>query len=311
MIRLLGRLRPRRAADHRTLLWALGLFPGAVILACAVPELRYWLIPLGLYLGFCAGMLSHNHNHCPTFHSRRANAAFAAWLSFFYGYPLFAWAPTHNANHHKLVNRPGDNTITWRITRRHTAWAAWTYAFVSLNAQAEPVQAFVRKARRDNPALWRQIVVQYVVVLGGHLAILAIAMLLHGPGLGASVYACACLLPAVFAMWSTQFLGYLQHVDCDPWSPYNHSRNFVSKVSNWLTFNNGLHTAHHETPGAHWSTLPARHQQLAGHVDPALQQGGILSFVVRSYLLAPFSPRHRTRQIGRAAYDPPEHHAAP
>jgi beta-carotene hydroxylase len=105
-------MRLRHRADRRTLLWAFGFFPAVMGCAYAHPHGLVWTLPFALYIGFCAGVFAHNHNHCPTFRSRTANAFFAAWVSVFYGYPIFAWIPTHNLNHHKYKNGPGDATIT-------------------------------------------------------------------------------------------------------------------------------------------------------------------------------------------------------
>src|SRR5262249_19634970 len=91
-----------------------------------VAALQYWrptpvpfLAPLSGYLAPSARILAHNHNPCPTSRGRRATRAFGIWLSFFYGYPTFAWIPTHNLTPHKFVNGPGDATIPWRHTNRH------------------------------------------------------------------------------------------------------------------------------------------------------------------------------------------------
>src|ERR1051325_2531309 len=90
--------------DWRTLFWAFGLMPLVPALAYLRPALAPWLVPLALYASYCSGVLAHNQNHSPTFVGRRANAAFSAWLSVFYGFPLFAWVPTHNQNHHRYLN---------------------------------------------------------------------------------------------------------------------------------------------------------------------------------------------------------------
>ena len=111
------------------------------------PRLIPWLLPLSLYFGFCAGVFSHNHNHCPTFKSRRLNAFYSAWLSVFYGFPTFAWIPTHNLNHHKYVNKAGDATITWRYSKRNTWLIASTYYFVSAYWQSGPLKEYIAKAQ--------------------------------------------------------------------------------------------------------------------------------------------------------------------
>ena len=295
----------RNRSDYRTLVWAFVFFPGSVIAQYAFPALAGWLLPVGIYLGFCAGIFSHNHNHCPTFKSRRANAFYSAWLSAFYGYPTFAWIPTHNLNHHKYVDRAGDATITWRITKKNSLLMAVLYFFVSAYWQSGPITEYIRKARRQSPAIFRQIIFQYVVVAGTHVGMLTLAVWLHGIPRGLIVYLSALGIPALFALWSMMFTNYIQHVHCDPWSAHNHSRNFVSPLNNFFVFNNGFHTVHHENPGVHWSKYPALHAKIADEIDPALNESTIIGYCLKVYILGAFFPRFRTHQIGRAAYDPP------
>ncbi len=295
----------RHGSDWRTCFWAFVFFPVLGFAPYVEPRLVPWLLPLSLYFGFCAGVFSHNQNHCPMFKSRAYNSFYAAWLSVFYGFPTFAWIPTHNLNHHKYVNKAGDATITWRYSKKNTWLVASTYYFVSAYWQKGPIDEYIRKARESNPRVYRQIVMQYTTVFGGHAALLAIAMLVRGPGVGALVYAFGFFIPALFAAWSMIFINYIQHVHCDPWSEHNHSRNFVSRLGNWLVFNNGYHTAHHESPGLHWSKLPEAHAKIAHFIDPALNQGSIFGYCVNAYLLGAFSERFRTKQVGRAPYDPP------
>ena len=143
-------MRLRHRADVRTLLWL--LLAHVVAFAQYVePRLAPWALPLGLDFGFCYGVFSHNHNHSPTFTSRRANAIYASWLSALYGYPTFGWIPTHNLNHHKFVNKAGDATITWRYTNENTWTVAWTYFFVSAYWQSDPLKQYIAKARRRTP----------------------------------------------------------------------------------------------------------------------------------------------------------------
>jgi hypothetical protein len=95
-------------------------------------------------------------------------------------------------------------------------------------------------------------------------------------------------------------------VHTDPWSEHNHSRNFCSLLGNWLVFNNGYHAAHHESAGLHWSKLPEAHDKIAHLIHPDLNQGSIFGFCFRSYVLGMVSEKYRTRQVGRAPYDPPD-----
>lgn len=296
---------PRYASDYRTLAWAAAM-PVVAALQYWRPSLVPFLAPLSCYLALSAGVIAHNHNHCPTFRSRRANRLFGIWLSLFYGYPTFAWIPTHNLNHHKFVNGPGDATITWRHTNRHLLPIALTYFFISSYWQSGPIKTYLRKARAQKPALYRGVLLQYGAWVAAALATLATAIGLHGVGTGLFVWFGASAGPALFALWTIMLFNYEQHVHADPWSEHNHSRSWTSPVLNFLLFNNGYHAAHHETPGLHWSELPRAHAALAPKVDRALIEGGMWWYFAKCYLLAPFGRGFGTTQVGRAPFDPPE-----
>ena len=298
-------MRPRIAADYRTLLWVL-IAPALVAVQFARPELVRYLWWLSAYFALACGVIAHNHNHCPTFKGKVQNQIFGNWISIFYGYPTFAWIPTHNLNHHKYVNRAGDATITWRYTNRHNLLVALTYFFVSSYWQSDPIKFFIRKAKQENPSLYRRILLQYAIWGGAHLSLLALAIALHGLKTGLYVYVMTLLIPAFFALWTIMLFNYDQHVHTDPWSKHNHSRSWDGKLLNFLLFNNGLHCAHHENPGTHWSKLPAAHAAIAPLIEPALIERSLFWYWTREYFIAPFIPSLGSKQIGRAPFDAPD-----
>ncbi|HVJ93968.1 MAG TPA: fatty acid desaturase [Labilithrix sp.] len=296
---------PRNSADYRTLVWALAM-PVVLIAQLVNPTLQPYLAPLSFYFAMAAGTMAHNHNHCPTFKSKRVNSFYANWISSFYGYPAFAWIPTHNLNHHKHVNREGDATITWRHSKRNTWYIAITYFFVSAYYQSTPIKEYIRKAKEKNPRLHRQIVTQYVSWIGTIVGSLALSIALHPVWTGFKVWLIAFALPSLFGPWSMMWFNYMQHVHADPWSKHDHSRNITGRIFNFLVFNNGFHTVHHENPGAHWSTLPALHAKIAHEINPALNERSFWWWIIRGYVIPAFIPSLETKQVGRAAYDPPE-----
>lgn len=296
---------PRYAADYKTLLWVLILAPATVAIQYAHPELIKYLWWVSCYFSIATSTIAHNHNHCPTFSNKRVNAIFANWISLIYGFPTFAWIPTHNLNHHKFVNTEGDATITWRFTNKRTIWVAATYFFVSSYYQGYPIRAFIKKAREQNPALHRRIVWQYLVFVGSHLALCALAVALHGVKVGLYVYALACAVPAFFALWTIMLFNYEQHVHTDPWSKHDHSRSFISPTLNFLLFNNGFHTAHHENPGLHWSKLPEAHAKIADQINPVLKQNSVWWYWFKQYVIVPFVPSLGTVQLGAGPDRPP------
>jgi fatty acid desaturase len=296
---------PRFKADYRTLLWVT-LTPALVAVQYARPELVPYLFWLSCYFALACGVIAHNHNHCPTYKGKLANQIFGSWISIFYGFPTFAWIPTHNLNHHKFVNRAGDATITWRFTNRHNLFVAATYFFVSSWYQQYPTRAFIQKAKVQNPSLHRRIMVQYAVWIGAHIALCALAIALHGVATGLYVYGLTGFLPAFFALWTIMLFNYEQHVHTDPWSKHNHSRSWDGKILNFVLFNNGLHAAHHENPGTHWSKMWEVHRELAPKIDPSLIENNLWWYWFRQYALAPFFPSLGSKQIGRAPFDPPD-----
>jgi beta-carotene hydroxylase len=295
---------PRNPADYRTLLWTV-IAPIVVGLQFARPEWVPYLSPVSFYFALACGIIAHNHNHCPTFRSKRANNVFANWISLFYGYPTFAWIPTHNLNHHRFVNAEGDATITWRHTNKHHVFVAASYFFVSSYYQSGPINDYIKQARAKNPELFRRIMTQYVVWGGGYLGLFALAVALHGFSTGLYVFGFSMGLPALFSLWTIMLFNYDQHVHADPFSKYNHSRSFTSPTLNFLLFNNGYHAAHHERAGAHWTELKALHEQLAPHIHPSLNQKSLWWYWFKQYALAPFFPSLGTVQLGAGPDKPP------
>jgi len=288
-------MRPRYAADYKTLLW-LAMATANVVVIWLKPQTRPYLVPLACYFALCAGLVAHNQNHCPTFKSRPLNDLLNHWATVFYGFAAFNWIPTHNNNHHKFQNAPGDATITWRFTNKHNALVAFTYPFVSMVVQVPLINAYVREMKTKKPAHHRQIVIQLIICWAVPIALTLVnwrAALM------------AMWIPRFASLFLITYFNYSQHVHCDPWSRWNHSRSFTSPILNFLLFNNGYHAVHHLKPGAHWSTLKEAHVAIADKIDPSLNVSSYWVWAVKQYLLAPFFPRVGTHQIGRAPFDPP------
>jgi len=277
--------------DFRTLIWALLLLPLAPVLAIVKPELAPWLVPVALYASYCSGVLAHNQNHCPTFKGRRLNTAYSAWLSVFYGFPLFAWVPTHNQNHHRYLNAEGDVTRTTRRASADGAWTMLTYPLYSSGWQRPLLVSYVKESWAAHPARVRRIVLESMALVVGQTSLLAAAIALHGVRTGALVYVLTAFIPAALATYFMMATNYLQHVGCDPKSADDHSRNFVSPFWNWFVFENGLHTVHHEHPGVHWSRYRQLHEARAGRISPELNQNSIFGYVLAAYVLKPFRRR--------------------
>lgn len=291
-------LRPKNPADYRTLFWVYVLAPGVLALQYWRPSLLPYLWWVSAFLAITCGVIAHNHNHRPTFEDKGDNRIFASILSIFYGYPVFVWVPTHNLNHHRYVNRPGDATITWRISRKHNFFVALTYFFVSAYYQATPIGEYIRKAKEGNRELFNRIRMQYLVCFGGHAVLAAVAIALHGWKLGLVTWLFAAGLPSGIALWSLMLFNYEQHVNMDPFSKYDHSRNFTSPTLNFLLFGNGLHAVHHDFPNMHWSEARAAHDKIAHLMAPETNVSSIWWYWFKQYAIVPFVPSWGTKQMG-------------
>jgi beta-carotene hydroxylase len=296
----------RNRADYRTVCW-LTTAIGLVAAQFARPDWALFLSPLSCYFAVASGVIAHNHNHYATFSNKRLNNGFGHLLTLFYGYPTLMWIPTHNLNHHRHLNRPGDATITWRISNKHNFWLASTYFLVSSFYQSPLINKYIGTARRRNRRLYRRIIFQYVVWIGALASLLVLACSLHGLLTGAMVWGLAVALPSCCSLSTVMFFNYTQHVHTDAWSEHDHSRNFTGPIFNYLFFNNGYHTAHHENQNLHWAALPAAHELIAHLIRPELNQANLTWYLARQFLLAPLVPQFGTRQIGQAPAVVPQH----
>jgi len=306
-------MRLRFTEDRRTLIWAFVLFPLGPSLVWCQPALLPWLTPLLLYCSYLAGVLTHNHNHLPVFHGRASNLAYGAWLSVFYGFPIVSWLPTHNQNHHQHHDGEGDLTATRALAPSDGVLAALVYPLRSSAAQLPLLGAFVRRAYRARSWQLRRIVIETTALGLGHAAALGAFTLRHGWSRGSLLYFLAVGAPALLGSYWMMLTNYLQHVGCDPSSPHDHSRNFVSPLFNWFVFDNGLHTVHHEHPTLHWSRTRALHAARAAQVRPELDRPGTpLGFFVRRYLLPERLGAHKISWRPRqSAYRPPSGCSSP
>jgi fatty acid desaturase len=290
-------MQPRSKADYRTLFWAFALFPLLPAAAYHTPGLAIWLLPVAAYLSYCAGVLAHNHTHCPVFAQPRVNAFYGAWLSIFYGCPIAFWVPTHLLNHHRFENGPRDVTRTHRLSAEHGLRHAITYTLACASWQWPLIASYMRRARQQKQRRWAELRTQIGALGSSHAGMLALAIGLHGARLGSLTYALAFGLPALLAPSWMLFTNYIQHVHCEAGSEHNHSRNFIAAFSNWFVFDAGYHTIHHARPGLHWSQYAALHRGLESQIDASLNASSVLRFCIDNYVFGLFSKRFRTRQL--------------
>ncbi|TMB26377.1 MAG: fatty acid desaturase [Deltaproteobacteria bacterium] len=269
----------RYRTDRRTLLY-LAFTTALTLVNWKTGKVHPVLYPATLFMFFTTAVISHNHNHLGMWRSKALNLLTSYWIAIFYGHPAIAWVPTHNQVHHKLNNRPGDSSRSPKWFEGNHLAALLVYPMLTNLAQTKDINAFLKDLWRRDRAAFFSAASEYAVFFGGMAGLLILdwrkALLFF-------------FIPQQFALFSIQVVNYLQHIETDAYSDWNHSRNFVSKTLNLLLFNNGYHTVHHLKPGLHWSELPRFHAQHAGKIHPSLLQESWMRYVGHTYFIRPFS----------------------
>jgi len=274
----------RHRADRRTLIY-MAATTALLAWQWELDGIHPALYALSLFMAVAVAVIAHNHNHLPMWRSRPLNTLTDYWLTLFYGFPAFAWIPTHNMNHHSLNNRDGDYTITYRYSESNNIITLLSYPGISSFHQQRPIREYLRGLRRSSRSSFTLAILQYVALA----LFIAIALLIDWrKGL------LLIVIPQQFALFAILIFNYVQHIHADEESAYNHSRNFVGYLLNRLLFNNGYHTIHHERAGIHWSKLPEAHEKIEHLIDDSLKERSFWWYICRTYILGPFVPRFRT-----------------
>lgn len=273
----------RYKADRRTLAY-MAFTTALFAFQWYLGEVTWYLYPIGMFMAVAVAVMAHNHNHLPIWRNSKLNALTDYWITVFYGFPAFAWIPTHNANHHQYNNKLGDYTITYRVTEKNHLLSLVSYPSISGYYQQKAIAAFLREQWRENRARFFHCIAQYVVLF----AFIGVALLIDWRK---AIY--FVIIPQQFALFVILIFNYVQHVHADEESGFDHSRNFVGFL-NVMLFNNGYHTVHHERAGLHWSLTPEAHAKVADKIDPVLNERSFWWYIFRAYFLAPLMPRFKT-----------------
>ncbi len=246
-----------------------------------------FVYPVYLFLSVSVSVITHNHNHVQIWKSKLFNILTDYWLTVFYGFPIFAWIPTHNKNHHKLNNREGDYTITYRFSEKNNLATLLSYPTISGFYQQKAIRDYLKNLFANNRGRFYLSISQYLVLI----VWIASALILDWEKAILFV-----IIPQQVSLFSVLIFNYVQHVHANEESAYNHSRNFTGFL-NFLLFNNGYHTVHHETAGLHWSKTPAEHMKMEHLIDDALLEKSFWWFIVRNYFFGLFSKRFKTNSM--------------
>lgn len=236
------------------------------------------------FLSVSVAVITHNHNHVRIWKNDVLNTLQDWWLTVFYGFPVFAWIPTHNKNHHKMNNRIGDYTITYRFSEKNNFLTLLTYPTISGFYQQKAIRDYLKQQYKTNKNRFMLSIAQYVIL------VLWIGAALFIDWRKALYFV---IIPQQISLFSVLIFNYVQHVHANEESEWNHSRNFTGLL-NFLLFNNGLHTVHHETAGLHWSQVPAEHKKVEHLIDDSLKERSFWWYIFRNYVLGFFNKKYKT-----------------
>jgi fatty acid desaturase len=238
-------------------------------------------------MSVAVAVMTHNHNHLPMWRSKVLNVLTDWWLTVFYGFPIFAWIPTHNKNHHRFNNREGDDSITYRVSEKNNFLTLVSYPTVSGYYQQKAIVHYLKDMKANNKEkFWISISQYFVLVLW-----IAVALVIDWENALLFV-----IIPQQVSLFSVLIFNYVQHVHANEESEWNHSRNFTGFL-NFMLFNNGYHTIHHHKAGLHWNKVPEAHKEIEKNIDPILLERSFWWYIFRSYFLSVFIPKFRTNSM--------------
>lgn len=249
--------------------------------------LQWPLFALTLFLAVGISVVHHNHSHLPMWRRRNCNRATDLLLTALQGHPTFVFHPAHNRNHHRHCHRERDLARTWRFGD-HNHLIGWLLHPLQAIAVLYPFMLdWLRRLHRRAPRVARWYALQYAAWLLPWAALLA---------WDAKRALAIVIVPQLFGLHWLLAANYLQHAHADESSPARHARNFEGLL-NPLLFNIGLHSAHHRHARVHWSQLPRLHRTMRDGIDPRMIEPGFARYVLRTFVLAPFIPRLRSRSL--------------
>lgn len=192
----------------------------------------------------------HNHSHLSMFRNRGANFLYDLLLAQTTGYGTPEWELQHNRGHHSHYLNP-DADIAGSVDPRtgetmslgYYIWQGYWRIFPDARAIAE------RERDLGHPRMLRRLWTH----AGIQLALTALWLAIN-PLMATLFFVVPNLLGRAMVWWGS----YWHHLEVPRNEVYDGCRTEEHPIFNWISFNSGHHTAHHEKPALHWSLLPAR-----------------------------------------------------
>lgn len=238
----------------------------------------------------------HNAMHCDVFTHPFVEILWRLALTMTFAFPVEAYKPTHNANHHVFTQHEKDHLETSQVNYRWH-WMNLVLYFPTVYPNITKLEKeYIKKEFAKQSWSFYRFVLQ---VVGAHGVTLFLIWQDWQRGL------LCWFLPNVLGVDGIITMNMLQHDGCKDIVLGEHrgdkmevenSRNFTGPVINWVTCNNGYHAIHHMHSNVHWTKYPEMHDKLiAPNVHPELNQKCILRYLWRTYFWPGVLPAHRQK----------------
>lgn len=242
---------------------------------------KLWVVAavmLGLLtISAMPGSISHNHHHTPTFMRPWMNRIYEVILFLETGVPPYAWTLHHNIGHHKDYLDQSIDPANWQLADGRVMSRVRYDVVGTLKIYPE-----IFRIGKSYPELFRRFKRWALISL------LALAVFVLLDPVKALVL---FILPMPIMHLGLLDNTYMQHSDMDVSSDFTASRNSVSPLYNFISWDLGYHTAHHIKPHLHWSKLPAYHASIVHQIPE--------SMICNSVLLSAAPYRHSKTQAGK------------
>lgn len=222
----------------------------------ATPLIAALLIGPMVVLCSCVAAINHHHQHLNTFYSPVLNRAYELALALQAGIGPYGWVLHHNLGHHlHYLNQPPHakpDESHW--TRKDgSTMGRFEYSLhLFLHHQFDIYQVGKR-----HPRIWRS----YLLMKIPLYTIIAIGLIIDPV-----MFVLAFLAPAMLTLFHTCWATYEHHAGHHATDHHDASVNREHWLYNFMTCNLGLHTAHHQQPGVHWSLLPELHAKIRSKI---------------------------------------------
>lgn len=232
---------------------------------------KIFILPFSIILSMSVNQINHNHCHVSIFTVPFLNRFVDFWISILRGGPCSLIVYIHNMNHHLFLPSKKDVFHISNSRRKNRLVNLLSYTYVTM-------LRFKKKWKKNKLLLPAKLVknVQNEMIVSYSTLIF---VFIYDP-LNAIIF---ILFPMMAGNTFLVFSNLIQHENCDLKSKYNFSRNFVSKIENFIFFNGGFHTAHHLAPTIHWSELPMKHRKIKENIDNNLLQNSFFGYTFNSF----------------------------